>query len=137
MSLEVAPLIEVGYEISKILGRVHHAVELESHPLLRSQITVPDHLDDGCVCGIVIIQDLMEITRGSPMPSFSDADPAVCRRGSQIDQYAIRPEDTMCLLQGMNHALGGHSSERPGEDHDIELIPRVPEPLGMPNVIVD
>jgi hypothetical protein len=53
-------------------------------------------------------------------------------RRAKIDQKRMSPKNTPGLLQGMNHALNGDSSERPAKDHDVEaFIPkRKPAPVG-------
>lgn len=40
--------------------------------------------------------------------------------GVNVNESAIRPEQTVNVLKGMNHARMSHSSQRPGEDHAVE-----------------
>jgi hypothetical protein len=56
---------------------------------------------------------------------------------TQVNQETIRSQDALGLVEGMNHALMGDSSQHPGEHHHVERFVGVVDPLGCTHLIVD
>jgi hypothetical protein len=128
-------LIEVGQPVARLLNRVHDAVKLHLHAPLRLQHSGAHNLRDGRICSSIFIEYLMQRTDLDPAPTFAQPKTPVSGCGPQIDQYSIWLEDALRLVQGMNHALNGHSSEGPGENHRVELIICVLQPFRMTDMV--
>lgn len=64
-------------------------------------------------------------------------DAAVDRGRARLDDDAVRRENPVRFTKGMDHALTRYSSERPGEDCDVEGLVRELEPRGISNPIMD
>src|SRR5579859_6366242 len=56
---------------------------------------------------------------------------------AQVDQYAVRTEQAAGDDQGMNHALAGHSSQRPREHRDVEAATGDARAFGGPRPVTD
>ena len=51
---------------------------------------------------------------------MGNSDAAMHGGGAQVNQKTIRSKDALGFAKGMDHALMGESSQRPGEHHDVE-----------------
>ena len=56
---------------------------------------------------------------------------------AQVNQETVGSKDAARFVKGMDHALMGDSSQRPGEYHYVERFARVVDPLGFTHCIVD
>jgi len=75
---------------------------------------------DRLVCHLVVGEIFLHCLDESPTLAALEADAAVSRRGSKVNQQPVRPEDSVSFLEGMDHAPGGKASEGPGEDDNVE-----------------
>jgi hypothetical protein len=132
---QAPPLVKICQKVSHSLDGIHDAVQLKLQAGLLTEETCTHEAMDRGMRGVVIIQELMERADQLPFPALADAEPSVRSRGSQVDEDATWLEDTMCLLQGMNHALMSHSSEDPGKDGYIERVVRVSQAFRMAHMI--
>lgn len=64
-------------------------------------------------------------------------DAAVDRGRARLDENAVRRENPVRFTKGMDHALTRYSSERPGEDCDVEGLVRELELRGIANPVTD
>ena len=117
---QLASPVEVFQELLHILHGIHDAVQLKAQAPFRFQLAVADQAGHRVVCGVIIIEHFVELPDEFPLPALTEPKLAVRWRGPQVDQQSARSQDAMRFLQGMNHALRGHSSEGPGEDGDVE-----------------
>ena len=112
--------IEFGQPLAAILQGIHDPVELDLHAPPSTEQALTQHLSDGCIRGMIIVQYLVQPAEQLPAAALTQTKLAMRRCGPEIEQYAVGLEDAVRLLQGMNHALLGHSSEHPREHGDVE-----------------
>ncbi len=124
---QVTALVKLVDEVADLLGVVHHAVQLKDKAPFRPEVSLAHHLLDRRVSRVVAVEFLVKLSDEAPGPAGADPEAAVRGRRAQVNQNTTWLEDTMCLLQGMNHALLGNSSERPREDGRIKKAVVVPQ----------
>src|SRR5262249_13355246 len=85
-----------------------------------SKQSLANGLLDRVVRATVFLQGLPHDADETPRASFSQPDAPMHGRRTEIDQDSPRTEHPMRLTEGMDHAPGRHSSERPGENDPAE-----------------
>lgn len=80
-------------------------------------------LPHGEIGGDIVFQSGRQVSDTTRLAHFAGGEyldtPTITKR-TQINQDAVRHEDSVNFTQGMHHARMGNSSERPGEDGDVE-----------------
>ena len=127
---------------------------LQPRPKAREAADMPRHIEpivetaskqpsadgglDRLVCQVVVGEIFLHGRDERPTPTALQADAAVSRRGSKVNQQTVRTEDSVGFLEGMDHAPGGKASEGPGEDDNVEGPggPKV-QPPGRPDGVLD
>jgi len=117
---ETQVLPQIRVEFGAVLKR--HAMP---HPARANPPEDPLSLDDGhsaIRCGVVAYLGRLR-AKGRDAAAFAFDMREDTRIRTRVDEDAAGPEDAPRLVEGIDHALSLHSSERPGEDGDIEAIP--------------
>ena len=93
-------LLKAGYDVS-----IWNRTKSKAEPLAKSGGKIVDKPSD---------------LAGLPARCYFHR-PAIIHR-PQVDQNAVRRQDSVHFPQGMDHALMGDASKRPGQQGDVELF---------------
>jgi len=122
LQLAKEPLITCRFRepFTDFLGRVEDLPAVEPGCTDQFEDSPAEHRGDGPICRVVVLELL---ARGSYIlipTGANNAYAAMDGSRAHVHEEAFRPESSVGFLEGMDHALGRHSSERPREHHDVE-----------------
>ena len=108
------------YPGAELIYSVHHAPAIKAgSPLGFEQIILQD-LHDRLVGGPVIVKLFPHAAEYLKLSVARNSHATMHRGRTQVNQNAVRFEHPVCFVQGMNHALLGHSSQGPRENCQVK-----------------
>jgi hypothetical protein len=122
-------LPELFEPAEEIVHCVHHSLEHELLVRLESEESLAHDLRHGTVRQTILVEGFPHGPDQTPASSLAHPHATVLRRRAQVHQRPAWAKNSVCFVEGMDHALGRHSSESPGEDHAIELARAVGQAL--------
>lgn len=106
--------------LAKFVERIHHAIAGNSSAASRPEQAFIQDLLDGTIGGVIVFEGLSHDPAQTIPAVVRETDAAMHGGRAKIDQNTFRLEDSVRFAEGMDHALVGHSSQRPGEHDDVE-----------------
>lgn len=138
MGFVFVPRDEVEQPFLKLLDGIHDAKARESRGAAGGfEMSVAGYLVDGAVGGVVVFKTFTHAPEQAVIAIVDNSDTTMHRGGTQIEKETVGFENSMSFDEGMDHALVGDSSQRPGEHDRVERCIAIREPLSLTDLVTN
>jgi hypothetical protein len=137
MRFTFTPSDEIRQPFLKLVERIHRPKTRKPRAPSCFEVSVARRLSDSAIGRTIVLECFPHNPRQSITVILGNSNTAMHNGGTQVEQETVELEDAMSFEEGMDHALMGDSSQRPGEHYCVERSVTVVEPLRVTHLITN